>query len=153
MLYLVDGNNLMGRKRSRYEALTLLAEFVRLKSTKVQVIFDGRPDPQYPEGSAYQGVQIRYSRKNSDADTRIKEIIATTPHPKELIVITSDSAILGTIRAYGAGHISIPEFLATLTTLRQAQAQKQPEIKPHVGGETKEWLRYFGYEPNDEEVG
>ncbi len=149
MFYIVDGNNLMGRKRSRQELLNLLAEFVELKKARLQVVFDGAPDKHYPENSYYQGVKISYSARGKDADTKIRKILETSANPKNLVIVTSDNDLASYARTCQAQHLKAAEFLTLLSEAKEKQISEQQNTKPLVKGELNEWLRYFGFEPHE----
>lgn len=150
MLYLIDGNNLMGRKRSRRELLALLAEFSVKRRAKVQVVFDGAPERDFPEGSAYKGVKIAYSKNNSDAETRIKEMVEKSRHPRELTIVTSDRALAGYARSCSAKHLSVNEFLDQMEIVRE-QSKSYNLDKPTEDGEVAEWLQYFAHRSSSDE--
>jgi predicted RNA-binding protein with PIN domain len=144
MLYIVDGNNLMGRSRTRFKLLEMLAGFAAVRRARVQVVFDGAPEDRYPEGSAYHGVKIAYSYKGSDADSRIKDMLESSRNPRELTIVTSDRSLIGLARACGAKQVSAADFLNRLDEI--AKNREQPAEKPTADGDLKEWLRYFGEE-------
>lgn len=149
MFYIVDGNNLMGRKRSRDELLKMLADFVELKKVRLQVVFDGAPDKHHPEGSSYHGVKISYSAKGKDADSKIRKIVEASPTPKNLVIVTSDNSLASYARVCQAQHLRAVEFLNLLSEAKQAHNAQQKDEKPVVKGELNEWLRYFGFEPHE----
>jgi predicted RNA-binding protein with PIN domain len=146
MLYLIDGNNVMGRKRTRRELLALLADFAAARKTRVQVIFDGAPEAGFPEGSAYKGVKIGYSRMGADADARIKKIVENSRNARELIVVTSDRALAGRARANGARHVSVSDFLALIEEALRMRAERSQLEKPEADNDVDEWLQLFGGE-------
>jgi len=149
MLYLIDGNNVMGRKRTRQELLSLLASFVYHKKAKVHVIFDGAPDPHHPEGSAYHGVKISYSQRGKDADSKIRNFVEKTSNPRQLTVVTSDRSLASYSKIHSVKHLGSAEFLALIAEIKQKEKLQKQDNKPQVKGELKEWLRYFGFEPHE----
>lgn len=147
--YIIDGNNLMGRKRTRRELLDMLADFVELKKVKVQVVFDGAPEPHYPEGSAYHGVKISYSSKGQDADSKIRKIVEKATNPREIVIVTSDRSLASYTKVCTAKHMQSAEFLDLLAEEKAKQKNQKKEEKPPVKGELNQWLRYFGFKPNE----
>ena len=148
-VYIIDGNNLMGRKRSRLELLAMLADFARSKGIRVQVVFDGAPEPNYPEGSAYKGVKISYSQRGKDADSKIRKIIGKATNPEQLVIVTSDRSLATHVKLCSVRHMHSAEFLDLLAEAKEKQIAKKQQEKPPIKGELNEWLRYFGYKPNE----
>lgn len=148
-IYIIDGNNLMGRKRNRFELLDMLADFVEAKKVKLQVVFDGRPEPNHPEGSNYHGVKIFYSSKEQDADQKIRKMVEKASNPKSFLVVTSDGSLASYIKLCGVKHMHSAEFLALLIGEKSKQKLKEKDQKPPVKGEMNEWLRYFGFRPDE----
>lgn len=146
-VYIVDGNNLMGRKRTRLELLDMLADFVEIKKVKLQVVFDGAPEPNYPESSVYHGVKISYSSKGQDADKKIRRILEKHSNPKDTVIVTSDNSLASYARVLSVKHMFSAEFLNLLEEYKSKQKSK--EQKPALKGEMNEWLRYFGFKPNE----
>src|SRR5262249_27786753 len=109
-VYIIDGNNVIGgrvgwhRDKSGSRRLLLgdLARLARAKKLRLNVIFDGAPDPQFPDGSSYRGVRIFYSRPGSDADSRVVEMVEAERNKKSLVVVTSDGKLTSRVRACGA---------------------------------------------------
>ncbi len=88
MHYLVDGNNVMAqtvgwhkdKRAARKSLIRDLSRFIAVHRAKIKVVFDGRPDEEFPDGTKYRSVQILYARYGSDADSRIKEIVRAERH-------------------------------------------------------------------------
>jgi predicted RNA-binding protein with PIN domain len=158
MAYLIDGNNVMGqtpgwhrdKAKARRMLVEQLATFVRVKKARLTVIFDGRPDRDMPDGSAFRGVKILFAEAGSDADTRIVKLVDSSKDRRGLTVVTSDRSLAFQVRASGATTIRSGEFRKQL----EAARQEAPEMED---GETFEiddvdsWLRYFGATPEDDE--
>lgn len=139
-MYIVDGNNLMGRLRTRRETLDLLADFSDRTGACVTVVFDGAPDPIFPEDCLWRAVRVYYSLRGSSADARILQLVKKQP---QVIVVTSDKTLASSVRSLGAKQISTREFLSKLS-----QTEPQP-AKPAYDGNLNDWLRYFGCEPHE----
>jgi predicted RNA-binding protein with PIN domain len=131
-----------------------LARLARRKRLRLNVVFDGAPDPQFPDGSSYRGVRIYYSRLGSDADTRIIEMAEGERNKKSLVVVTSDGKLASRVRACGARVMRSGEFRKMLDeTVGNSPDQEAgaPELKDkNKDNEMNEWLRYFGVEESDD---
>jgi predicted RNA-binding protein with PIN domain len=149
MPYLIDGNNLMGRRRTRIETLRMLADFAKALGAKVTVVFDGEPECNYPDGSVFRGVKIFYSRRGSNADARIRRMVADQRNKREFILVTSDRSLASEAASLGARHINVPEFLSIYDKAINKIGDKETDAKPVLRGELNDWLRYFGCEPQE----
>jgi predicted RNA-binding protein with PIN domain len=129
-----------------------LARLARTKKLRLNVVFDGAPDPQFPDGSSYRGVRIYYSRLGSDADTRIIEMAEGERNKKSLVVVTSDGKLASRVRACGARVMRSGEFRKMLDETVGNSPDPEagaPELKDK-DNEMDEWLRYFGVEESDD---
>ena len=69
MPYVVDGNNVMAqtvgwhrdRAGARRRLIYDLVRFIAVQRVKLNVVFDGAPDDEFPEGRIYKGVRILYA--------------------------------------------------------------------------------------------
>ena len=158
MPYIVDGNNVMGqtvgwhrdKSASRRALLMRVANFARARNARVTVVFDGAPDRGAPEGSAVQGVKVLYARPGSDADTRIEEIVDTSPNPRGLTVVTSDRHLAFLVRSRGAKVIRSGDFRIQLESITD-RAKKTDGPERIESGDVNAWLRYFGSLPEDDD--
>lgn len=158
MAYIVDGNNVMGqtvgwhrdKSASRRALLMKVAAFARTRNARVTVVFDGAPDRGAPEGSAVRGVKVLYARAGSDADTRIEEIVDTSPNPRGLTVVTSDRHLAFLVRSRGAKVIRSGDFRRELDSLTDRQPERD-DPEQIESGDVNAWLRYFGSLPEDDD--
>src|SRR5215475_10981483 len=171
-MYLIDGNNVIGgrvgwhrdKPGSRRRLLRDLARLAWTKKLRLSVVFDGAPDPEFPDGSSYRGVRIFYSRQDSDADARIIEMVEAERNKKNLLVVTSDGRLTSRIRATGVRVMRSGAFRQLLDeadsaapdqetgTPGQENNIKENDIKENdiKDDEMNKWLRYFGVEePHD----
>ena len=164
MSYLVDGNNVMAQRagwhrdkqRARLALLDEVARFARVKRVRVAVVFDGAPLQHFADGSSYKGVRLFYAERGSNADERIKRFTEEARERRTLIVITSDRALADYVRRCGAQVLSSGEFRKRLDASRDSEtegAQEDTEkmLAPSDEGKMKEWMRYFGVAPEDDE--
>lgn len=157
MSYLVDGNNLIGRRAdslARRELMDALAAFVAAKQVKLSVVFDGAPEDFFGDGATYRGVKIFYAERGASADERIKRFVEESRERRTLIVVTSDRQLSDYVRRCGARVVNCREFRARLKESAGAPREIQTVCraktsKPSVA-ETDEWMRYFGVAPEDD---
>src|SRR5262245_65888126 len=103
-----------------------LARLGEAKKLRLNVVFDGAPDPQFPDGSSYLGVRIFYSRYGSDADARIIEMVEAERNKKSLVVVTSDGKLTSRVRACGARVMRSGEFRKALDQTPDEVVAKSP---------------------------
>ncbi|MEK6302832.1 MAG: NYN domain-containing protein [Acidobacteriota bacterium] len=155
MPYIVDGNNVMGQKpgwhrdrpRARRTLLEELARFARAKKSRITVVFDGAPDRDAPEGSAFHGVKVLYAQQGSDADSRIEKLVEALPDPRGTIVVTSDRRLAFAVRTSGARTIRSGEFRREVERVLLSKPLEDGE--EYEVGDVNGWLRYFGEESEE----
>jgi predicted RNA-binding protein with PIN domain len=156
-VYVIDGNNVIGgrvgwhrdKPGSRRLLLHDLARLARVKKLRLNAVFDGAPDPQFPDGSSYRGVRIFYARLGSDADSRIVEMVEAERNKKSLVVVTSDRKLTSRVRASGARVIRSGEFRRMLDEIAENATDHEADTPKIKDDEMNEWLRYFGVEESD----
>jgi predicted RNA-binding protein with PIN domain len=156
-VYVIDGNNVIGgrvgwhrdKPGSRRLLLHDLARLARAKKLRLNVVFDGAPDPQFPDGSSYRGVRIFYARLGSDADSRIVEMVEDERNKKSLVVVTSDRKLTSRVRASGARVMRSGEFRRMLDEIAENATDQEADTPKIKDDEMSEWLRYFGVEESD----
>jgi predicted RNA-binding protein with PIN domain len=161
-MILIDGNNVIGgrvgwhrdKPAARKRLLEELACLAKVKRTRLSVVFDGAPDPAFPDGSSYRGIKIYYARSGSDADARIIEMAETEINKKNLTIVTSDRALAGRVRVCGVRVMRSGEFRGHLDAAVRPLMGQNPDNG--TDAEISNWLRYFGVdqeesEPDDDE--
>ena len=156
-MYVIDGNNVIGgrvgwhrdKPGSRRLLLHDLARLARAKKLRLNVVFDGAPDPQFPDGSSYRGVRIFYARVGSDADSRVVEMVEAERNKKSLVVVTSDRKLTSRVRASGARVMRSGEFRRMLDEIAENATDQEADTPSIKDDEMSEWLRYFGVEESD----
>lgn len=156
-MYVIDGNNVIGgrvgwhrdKPGSRRLLLHDLARLARAKKLRLNVVFDGAPDPQFPDGSSYRGVRIFYARLGSDADSRVVEMVEAERNKKSLVVVTSDRKLTSRVRASGARVMRSGEFRRMLDEIAENATDQEADTPKIKDDELSEWLRYFGVEESD----
>ena len=84
----------------------------------VELVFDGR-DQGSREQVATTALHLVYSPAPRTADSLIEEMVATSPDPTNVCVVTSDRAEIDVVSAAGAEVMSCAAFLDRLTELEQ----------------------------------
>jgi predicted RNA-binding protein with PIN domain len=152
MPYLVDGYNLARRSgqfkpqssRETDAVVRFLNRFARLKRTKVTVVFDGFPpdwDRSHALSSTFDAIKIIYAGADSDADGRIRKLIASLRNRTGWIVVSSDHAVFGYARASGVRAMRSEEFLKSANQMLGQQGKEEIES---TSGEVEYWLEIFG---------
>ena len=158
MAYIVDGNNVMGqtpgwhrdKPGARRRLIEQLAEFARVKKARITVVFDGEPDRDQPDGSAFRGVKVLYAEKGSNADARIERLVEASKDVHGLTVVTSDRALAFIIRARGANVIRSGAFRHRIERVMAAAPSVEDGEQVEVN-DVNDWMRYFGALPEDDD--
>lgn len=155
-MYLIDGNNVIGgrvgwhrdKEGSRRQLLQELSRWGQAQRMRLAVVFDGAPDPVFPEGSIYRGVRIHYARPGSNADERIVQMVEAARDRKSLTVVTSDRTLMNRVRICGVRVVRSGEFRRLLdeTPVRANEQDMKPELGP-----IDQWMRYFGVQEEEED--
>jgi predicted RNA-binding protein with PIN domain len=156
--YLVDGNNVMAQRvgwhrdkpRARRALIDELARFAARASVSVAVVFDGAPEDDFPDGSAYRGVRLHYAARGSDADSRIKSFVEASRERRTLRVVTSDRALADYVRRCGVEVIRSGEFRRMMEDAG-AQDAAAGEAKRGIESDAADRIRHFGVAPEDNE--
>src|SRR5262249_36604077 len=156
MPYIVDGNNVMGqtpgwhrdKPRARLELLKRVAAFARLRGARVTIVFDGAPDQEFPEGSAFKGVKMLYARRGSNADDRIIELVESSRDPRGITVVTSDRQLSVRVHQGGANVSRSGAFRKQMESIADSHQSSAAEAEPDAA-DLEGWLRYFGADPDD----
>jgi len=159
-MYLIDGNNVMGqqpgwhrdRPGARRNLLLRLSEFARVSGDRLAVVFDGRPEPHFPDGSRHRGVTVFYALPGSDADHRIIDLVELESNRRGLTVVTSDRELAARVRVCGVGTMRSGEFRRMLDRVPAPSAPDQADPRTGVPAEDMTgWMRYFGVDREDVE--
>jgi predicted RNA-binding protein with PIN domain len=157
MAYLIDGNNVMAqtpgwhrdKAKARRELLQRLAAFRRIKKCQLTVVFDGSPDREFPDASAYRGVKVLFAEPGSDADTRIIKLVEAARDQRGITVVTSDRNLQFQVRTRDASVMRSGEFRKQLESVI-ANAPRPEDGEQVEIDDVSQWLRYFGATPEDE---
>ena len=111
---------------ARRRLLAELSRFSRDEGIPVEVVFDGAPDDDFPDGSTHGAVYVRYSNRGSDADSRIEDLVEHSPMPEMLTVVTSDQRLTDQVRRLGAQVMRSGELRRELDSLNERSATDAP---------------------------
>ncbi|MDJ0784298.1 MAG: NYN domain-containing protein [Desulfosarcinaceae bacterium] len=118
---IIDGYNLIRQsdwlgdidrrslQRGREALLTALIRYQQLRGHRITVVFDGGRAPGFGDQRDRQGgVEIRFSRPGELADAVIKRLCVR--ERGQVLVVTSDAAIIRYAEARGVATIGSPAF-------------------------------------------
>ncbi len=137
------------KSKARRMLLEHLATFASVKKARVTVVFDGSPDRELPDGSAFRGVKVLFAERGSDADTRIVKLVEASKDRRGLTVVTSDRSLAFQVRASGAITLRSGEFRKLLEVAMLATSKIEDGEKFEID-DVNSWLRYFGATPDDD---
>jgi predicted RNA-binding protein with PIN domain len=119
MVLVVDGYNVaksawpsLSLAEQRRCLLDALEEMVRRVLVRVQVVFDGA-EVVGAHGSR-QLVHVRFSPAGVLADDVIRDTVAGLADDVPVTVVSSDAALVASVRAMGANTLTTPQFVAAL---------------------------------------
>lgn len=161
MPILVDGHNLIGQMSSisladpddEARLVLLLRRYAaHRRGRKVVVIFDGGVYG-HPDNLNGYGVEARFAKSPSDADSELIRRIRAVKRRDEWVVVSSDRAVVGAAHAQGLPVVSSQEFARRLEAmdLPRASLNAKRNDRPLTKAEIEEWMRLFGVEEGDDE--
>lgn len=149
MPYLIDGNNLIAASMNLGENSSLLrrriihdlVRFVAVRRARVTLVFDGRPEKDFPDGIKFKGVKILYARFGSNADERILEVLKKSSGKHDTIVISSDRLLAELASSQKAKVLSSQQFRRILDSYEK----DSPGFKDKAvdSQEVDYWMQYF----------
>jgi uncharacterized protein len=159
MPILIDGHNVIGQMPNisladpddEARLVMLLRRYAaRRRGRKIVVIFDGGVYG-HPEQLNGYGVEVRFARSPSDADSELIRRIRAIKRRDEWIVVSSDRAVAGAAQAHGIPVLSAQVFARRLVALDQPRASLNDKRndRPLSPAEVEEWLRVFGLTPEE----
>jgi predicted RNA-binding protein with PIN domain len=153
--YLIDGNNFIGHSspaelrdpQSKHRLVLKLQKFQRQKKTRVLVVFDGSPDPDFiDEKFRKKYFSVIFPSFDQNADEVIKEIISKQTDLRRFFVVSSDREIKNFAKAKGAKSLSCEEFERELKSMlkehRESKADEK-KVAPPSSLEINQWLKIF----------
>ena len=134
MPVLVDGNNLLGARRSDGSRRGLSGEISRLATRerrRIVLVFDGALPPH-----RFPSVDTHFSGPGKSADAWILDFLGRQDRVREWTVITDDRSLGDRCRHLGARVERCRPFRERLTTRHEGE-------KPSGPVNVKEWEDYF----------
>jgi predicted RNA-binding protein with PIN domain len=161
MPLLIDGHNLIGQMSSisladpddEAKLVMLLRRYATARrGRRVLVIFDGGVYG-HPDNLNGYGVEARFTKSPSDADSELIRRIRAVKRRDEWQVVSSDRAVAGAARAQGVAVVSAQEFARRLEAMAQPKASmhEKRNDRPLSKAEVEEWMRLFGLSEDDDE--
>ncbi len=169
MPILIDGHNLIGQMPNislsdpddEARLVMLLRRYAaQRRGHKVIVIFDGGIYG-HPETLSGYGVEARFAKSPTDADSELIRRIRAVKRRDEWVVVSSDHAVVGEAQAHGIPVVSAQAFAQRLGALDQPSATRSDKRnatrnatrteRPLSKTEIDEWMRVFGLEEGDDE--
>ncbi len=155
MAYLIDGNNFIGQitphelkdPQSKKTLIEMLNAFQKVKRTKVLLVFDGRPDPDWkPNEAGKKPFSVIYPAFGQNADAIIKEIISKQTDLRRFFVVSSDREIRDYAKGKSAKSLSCIEFnrqlKSALKKYKKIQEMKKNAALPSPL-EIDHWIEIF----------
>jgi predicted RNA-binding protein with PIN domain len=151
LTYIIDAYNVIHRDPlfrvrakkdiagAREHLIALTSGFAIRGKKKVIIVFDGTGRDE--EGNP-SGVQIIYSEPGKNADIRIKELIAKSKNPRNLVIISSDSEVARYGKLYACRIMLADKFMGELSRGKDRPVDEKPSSMSKQ--EQEEWLRLFG---------
>jgi len=145
-MYVVDGYNLLHALKkaepglpadfalARRKLVELLSHLCKREGARARVFFDGTPGEIGAGELAYPHVRVTFCGPVREAaDEAVRDFVENAGNPRNLLVVSSDQAVVKACRLSGAKVLSSQAMADRLSDLvPQAGAPKRPE-KPSRG--------------------
>jgi predicted RNA-binding protein with PIN domain len=160
----IDGYNLLHASRGMdhdwthlelEEARTAIISFLatRRQPTRenITIVFDGAAELIVPRESRVHGIEIVFSEPGVNADEAIRILVATSPNPKSVLVVTADRQIKDAVLKVGAKVVSPVSFLqrAEEESEKRKKAPPREPREKYTGvdkGQVAMWRKIFGFD-------
>lgn len=156
MSYLIDGNNLLGKiaqsearqKTGRYTLIAKLVGFQKVTRSRIVLVFDGGPDPDYlTKIKLNPKFTVLLPAQGKTADEVILTLISTEADKKKYLVVSSDYRLYSAARKNGFFAVKSEDFVRELKAALQ-ERKKQKELEKNVESPTPLeidlWKDFFG---------
>ena len=109
-MVIVDGNNVMGQRvgwhrnkpAAQRQLIDKVERLARLREEPHILVFDAKPNTTAPDRWSRSMLTVQYARPGSSADELILELVYRHEQHPEVLVITSDRALIRQIQVLGA---------------------------------------------------
>src|SRR5262249_19788052 len=127
---------------SRVRLIRELSEFCRRRPAAMTVVFDGEPDPLVPGRDVALGpLRVVFSGRGREADSVILDLLAHSPDPAGLTVVTSDRSLADRARHARAKTLRSHQFRTQLRDLAITAAPSGEDLLTEA--EIAEWMQFF----------
>jgi len=144
MLYLIDGNNLIGRpagpqaEAGQRRLLAELVAFLRPRKDRAVVVFDGSEPPQaLPRSQLHGRLQVQWSGRAA-ADVLLRRRMAASGAPPALMLVSEDRELVGYAKVRKIRCLARGAWGDLM-----AQSVEQ-ERSPPGPVDVEDWMRFFG---------
>ena len=156
MPYLIDGYNLLRAVQgiheeyaqiAEYGLCRILSEYIRIKRSRGQIVFDGIGPPDRSILCGYGNLEVFFSGQNYEADDVIEDKIEANTAPKSLIVVSTDRRIRAAAASRKAVAVRSDLFFDdVIKVLDKTKIIPEPKQKQEglTQAETDEWMDIFG---------
>jgi predicted RNA-binding protein with PIN domain len=158
-VFLIDGYNLLhalgmvardagpgGLDKARQRLLDFLADAFGDNAGRVHVVFDA----QHARRGAlriqtHRGVHVEFAPSKESADDRIEDLIARSPQPRKMVVVSNDARLQSAAHRRNAiawSHEKLLDFLdrPPPAAANEAGDDRSGAMSPE---EVKEWVKEF----------
>jgi len=155
LAYLIDGNNFLGfasdsdsSSRKKSSLISRLLQLIRVRGSRVHLVFDGPPDPSLSNFDEFHGRRLRvfYPPLGQTADDVILRILDKHSDRRTLTVVSSDREIKDNARNRGAKVQTCAQFNRTLREAGRLFLELDAEEKKTVklsSLEVTQWMDLF----------
>jgi len=103
-------------KSERERLLLLVRRYAERTSHRVTVVFDaGKTDELYATRQEIDGLEVMYSRGGQSADDLIRDIIERSESKRNIMVVTSDKGLSGSIKPMGVSVAGADELYSKMS--------------------------------------
>ena len=163
--FLIDGYNVLHAaglarptygpgdlERARHRLLRLLTNYLSPREVdRATVLFDAFDAPAgLSRHASFEGLQILFAEKGSDADSLIEDLIQSHSAPRQIIVVSSDHRLQKAARKRRSKSIDSVTFLDEILhrTPRRDEEEYTRDPNPKYegqlsAGELAEWMKLF----------
>lgn len=136
-------------EKARERFLEMLKDYLRGKSLRVTVVFDGSGDMVDTVTVVAGKLQVVFSRRHESADELIMATLRGSNNPREFIVVTSDDVHIGKeARSLGSLVIRSRRFIERIREEEAGRDSRAEKPDPDED-DVRHWLRMFGKEEHD----
>jgi predicted RNA-binding protein with PIN domain len=145
-------------ENARSAIVTFLLTHRQPGREKITVVFDGSAEILTPRATKVHGIEVVFSEPGVNADEVIRRMVASSPNPRIVLVVTADREIRSSVIAGGAKVVTPINFILRAeeeSEKRRKAPPREPKEK-YTGpppGQVDQWRKIFGFdkeEPNEE---